>query len=115
VKPRKPIKRKAALPRSSKRIRSRGRPRFKEGRDPEWCEHVRGLPCVLLEQGTCAGRVECAHVKARGAAGKDRGNTVPMCSLHHTIQHTIGRLTFEQRFSIDLAAIATELDQKETW
>lgn len=99
----KPISRKgralvrSALPRQQKRIRAKGKPRFKKGRDPQYLEWIRGLPC-LCRYVTCEGRIEATHVKSRGAGGADMGNVVPLCHSHHMIQHRLGIQTFAEMF-----------------
>jgi hypothetical protein len=52
---------------------------------------------------------ECAHVKSRGAGGKDAGNMVPMCMRHHRQQHAVGIKTFQAAYGIDLRAIAARV------
>ena len=56
------------------------------------------------------GYTVCAHVKARGAGGADRGNVVPMCVKHHSEQHEQGIESFQSFYGIDLAAVAAALD-----
>ena len=54
--------------------------------------------------------IECAHVR-RGSDGgvalkpSDRF-AVSLCQAHHAEQHRIGEAAFEQRYAIDLLAIA---------
>jgi hypothetical protein len=111
------IKRYTWLKRAATRIKNRGRPRFKEGRDPLWVTFIRGLPCILANSPhtECQGPSECCHVKARSTGGEDRSNTVPMCRKHHRRQHDMGIRTFQRVYGIDLEAIARELSDKETW
>ncbi len=62
----------------------------------------------------CAGPIEAAHVKSRGAGG-DRRDLVPLCQAHHREQHTLGVKGFNEAHSINLrtaaAALAADLDK----
>jgi hypothetical protein len=54
--------------------------------------------------------IECAHVRAGtdGGAGlkpSDRWS-ISLCRAHHAEQHAIGEASFEQRYGIDLMALA---------
>jgi hypothetical protein len=101
------------------RLKVRGKPRFKDGRDPLWIGFIRTLPCILVGHPNatwgCRGRTECCHVKTRSTGGADRGNTFPACGQHHTEQHTMGILSFQMYYGIDLEGIAKELSDRETW
>ena len=87
-------------------IRRKGKPRFKEGRDPEYLAWIRTLPCLVPQVTTggpktqpCQGVTVAAHVKTRGAMGPDRGNAIPMCWGHHDEQTISGISTFERRYA----------------
>lgn len=75
---------------------------------------VRSLPCCLAwPRGNgleCLGPVECCHVTSRGAGGKDRGNTVPMCHGHHMMQHAMGITSFQATFRVDLRMEAERVE-----
>jgi hypothetical protein len=47
-----------------------------------------------------------AHVRSRGAGGKDWANVVPFCRKHHDEQHALGVPAFEDRHQIHLEVIA---------
>lgn len=54
--------------------------------------------------------IECAHVRSRTDGGtglkpSDRW-TVSLCRAHHAEQHHIGEAAFEERYGIDLHALA---------
>ena len=54
--------------------------------------------------------IECAHVRTGTDGGiglkpSDRW-TVSLCSAHHAEQHRIGERRFEQRYALDLLALA---------
>jgi hypothetical protein len=59
--------------------------------------------------------IEQAHV---GKAGKGMGRkadadqTVPLCRFHHRILHHIGTQSFEQRYGVDLDALAAETERR---
>jgi hypothetical protein len=91
----------------------RGGSRFPKRRDPAYCEWVRGFACCVRACLTGA-RMECAHVKSRGAGGGDIGNCVPLCFSHHDQQHRLGIKTFQATHSVDLAAIARNLGERYT-
>jgi hypothetical protein len=82
--------------------------RFPKGASPDYLAWIRTLTCCVgnLE---CEGAVEAAHVKSKGAGGCDEGNTVPCCTRHHFIQHTIGIRSFAVRYDLNLAALANAL------
>ena len=58
------------------------------------------LPCVVGFY--CMGKVAGHHTKSVGAGGKDYGQEVSLCTLHHQAVHTLGRTQFEARFRVDL-------------
>lgn len=104
-KPRTPVK---------KINRERGGQRFPKNAIPELREWIRQQPCVLAvaREGSphvvypCRGPVEVAHVKSRGAGGKDFDGTVALCQEHHREQHRIGIRSFEFKHQVRLAALA---------
>ena len=76
----------------------------KEKRCPQYLQWLRGRPCLI--GGTCAGRIEAAHVdyagdKGMGTKPSDR-YAVPMCAHHHAEQHKSGVKTFEKRHTVNL-------------
>lgn len=54
---------------------------------------------------------QAAHVRSRGAGGKDRGNVVGLCATCHSIQHTIGIRAFQERYHVNLEALAKTLER----
>lgn len=114
--PSKPIERGPGPKRSRKPIRVRGKPRFKVSgvKDEPYREYIRGLACLLTgrEGHKCRGIVECAHVKAKGAGGVDRGNCIPLCARAHGESHHQGQHTFEMIWDVHLAERAKELECK---
>ena len=105
--------------------KKRERPRSGIARAPqrEWPRHrkfIRSLECcvrgcLLVDdiKELVGGSIECAHVRT----GTDGGTaikpsdwwTVPLCSVHHLEQHTIGEPAFEKRHAIDMKRIALAL------
>ncbi len=63
------------------------------GHDPK-------IACPLVEPA------QVAHIKSRGAGGKDVGETVPLCAHHHLEQHRIGVKSFAEKYGLDLKAAA---------
>lgn len=59
----------------------------------------------------CHGRIEAAHVVARGMGGAhgDRRDLVPLCSTHHWEQTMIGVGKFENKYGLDLTSLAATL------
>ena len=85
------------------RLKVKGGSRFPKRRNPEYRAFIRTFPCVV--EG-CEGQVECCHVRTRGAGGEDEGGTFPCCRKHHSLQHSMGVRSFQERFGLDLWAIA---------
>lgn len=105
--------------------KKRERPRSGIARAPqrEWPRHrkfIRSLECSVPNCEYAAMKfaplcpvVECAHVRLGtngGTAIKPSDWwTVPLCSVHHLEQHTIGEPAFEKRHAIDMKRIALAL------
>lgn len=86
----------------SPRHKNRGRPASKSA--PMFLQWLRGRPCLI--GGTCAGKIEAAHVDGAGDKGigtkvSDRF-AVPMCSAHHAESHMAGAKTFQSRHCVNL-------------
>src|SRR6266550_7687589 len=106
----------------------RGGHAFPRNVDEPYREWIRALPCRLANapmwapgaalpsaRAVCPvgdwGVIDAAHVKSRGAGGKDRANLVPLCHWHHMEQHDLGIRTFQCRYGIDLKVIARQLTE----
>lgn len=61
---------------------------------------IRMMPCLVCDRQP----VEAHHTTSRGAGG-DRSTLIPLCRRCHALLHTMGRQSFEARFSIDLEAL----------
>lgn len=128
MKPRKPLKRgappqrKKTLSKSGKRLvrkalaRGRGKPRFKNGKDPVYLQWIRGMRCeVGLRDKPCSGRVEAAHLISRGAGGADYGNVLPLCTRHHQRQHAMGIQSFAAYYFGTYEALERVVRQSYPW
>lgn len=69
-------------------------------------QRCRELPCCICFAPPPS---DPAHVRSRGAGGRDRENVVPLCRSHHCEQHQVGILTFQKRHGIDLQATANKI------
>lgn len=81
---------------------------------------VRSHLCAAYRPSTlgigrpCGGRNECARVPSRGAHPEldGPGHCVCLCTHHHSEQGSAGIVTFQQRYGIDLEAIAARLGKE---
>ena len=53
------------------------------------------------------------HDLSRGASGANK-DAVPLCQEHHSEVHTIGRETFQERYGVDLRAVAAAIHEALT-
>lgn len=90
------------------RPKAKGRPRFKKGRDPAFIAWLHTQPCCVTTEAH-HGPIQACHVTTRGAGGKDIGNAVSMCALHHARQGWMGIRTFEERTGINMRSHALRL------
>lgn len=83
-------------------------------------DYVRDMNCrilplhKLLDRVTCSGRIQAAHVKARGMGGckGDRRDLLNLCAAHHKEageRRTSQRAAFEEKWGIDLEDEAKKL------
>ena len=60
--------------------------------------------------------IECAHVRRGGDGGMGLKPSdawcISLCSRHHAEQHKMGEKRFEQRYGIDLGALAKEFARR---
>lgn len=76
-------------------VKRKGKRRFKgpEYEDPEYLKQIGGLSCTISTLGPratgggCKGDVVAHHVKTKATGGKDKGDTIPLCFLHHSEWH----------------------------
>jgi hypothetical protein len=103
-----PLKKVSAKPR---------RERFEHLKDDAYRQWVRDHSCLVAgvrdEEDVphrCWGTMEAAHVRTKATGSGDRMNLVPLCTLAHRIQHTVGIKSFQRRYRIRLDFIAAQLD-----
>jgi len=111
----KPAKREKA-PRPPK-VRKRVKQGPPKTRDRAYLDWIKTQPCAVgytFGRGTHCGYfpgrpcMEPAHVKTKGSGGADRGNTVPLCPLHHDEQE--GDIEgFEATYGVNLKLEAAYL------
>jgi hypothetical protein len=108
--------RRSPLKSSRKPIRVRkadpSKRRFAKHRDHSYAAWIASLPCILKRHPAghrCWGDVQCCHVKARATGGSDRGNCFPACAGAHQLQHTLGIVSWQELFGLDLASVAARL------
>ena len=63
--------------------------------DWDYRNHVKELGCLV-----CGKYADPHHVRSRGAGHGDKSNLVPLCRIHHTECHTIGRVTCEDKYKL---------------
>lgn len=84
-------------------------------KDVERVEAIRAMPC-LVDNDTCAGPTENAHVPSKSGAGRkgDACHNVPLCAKHHrTGNDSLHRLNtdgFRSRHGIDLDVEAAKIE-----
>jgi len=75
---------------------------------------VRNTHSCLVGAG-CEGRNEAAHVRTGtdGGMGKKPSDIwiVPLCSYHHSEQHTLGERAFEKKYKINMKEAAMYLSR----
>ena len=85
---------------------------MKPVRDPEYLRFIRGQPCCVC--GRTWG-IEAAHTGPRGLGQKASDHScIPLCWKHHRTgrdsYHTLGRVTFSEAHSLDIAAAISMLN-----
>lgn len=92
-----------------RRLRRKNKRMFKgpEYEDPEYLKLIEALPCTIATLGIratgmgCMGDVVAHHVKTKATGGKDKGDTIPFCCLHHSEWHDKGRTSFQLKYNFD--------------
>jgi hypothetical protein len=83
--------------------------KVKQEADFKYRNYIRSLNCLVDK---CTLESDPHHVRSRGAGGHDKSNLVPLCRIHHTELHAIGRLTFEDKYKLgDLRMRAEQTQQ----
>lgn len=75
---------------------------------------VRSHSCAVKD---CAnGPIEFAHVRSAANSGvglkSHSSSGIPLCTAHHSQQHSIGQPAFERLYKIDLFALAAEFTRR---
>ena len=89
-----------------------------EYEDPEYLKKIEALPCTIATLGVratgggCKGDVVAHHVRTKGAGGRDKGGTIPLCFLHHSEWHDKGRTSFQMKYALDAPKEATLLEER---
>ena len=99
--------------------RARGKRMFKgpEYEDPEYLKKIEALPCTVFTTYGCMGDVIAHHDPTKACGGKDRGNTTPLCWLHHREIHAPfvgGRKTFDKKYGVNLRELGPILAERLT-
>lgn len=81
----------------------------------DYGHYIRSHLCLCWPTGECSTKIDCARVETRGAHPELNapGHTVPLCRRHHIQQGSLGILTFQRRYRLDLEQIAARL--KTEW
>ena len=80
---------------------------FAEQYGGDYADLIRAMDCIVATSN-CEGPMQATHVKSKGAGGKAK-DLVPLCFFHHSLQHNMGILSFQNLYAIDLAAEAKRL------
>lgn len=71
-------------------------------------ELARRMPCLVCGRRPPS---DPAHVRSRGAGGRDRGNVVPLCRACHMRQGAVGARRFGEETGLDLHHEALTLER----
>jgi len=70
-------------------------PKIVREQDPDYLKYIRLQPCIITSQ-----LAEAHHTKSRGSGGSDYGS-VPLSRFLHTVCHTMGDKSFQEKYNID--------------
>lgn len=70
-----------------------------------WAKEIQQMPCAVCSEPPPS---QAHHVRSR-AAGGTKSSLVPLCLYCHAELHALGRITFAEKYNVDLAAVAAEL------
>jgi len=72
-------------------------------KDEAVLDKIRGKPCAVKD---CNRPGVPAHFKTVGSGGPDsEENCPPLCYIHHSEEHTIGRITFRKKYNLPIPNI----------
>ncbi len=83
-----------------------------EYEDPEYLKKIEALPCTVFTTYGCMGDVVAHHDPTKATGGKDRGNTTPLCFLHHSELGQNGRKTFDRKYGVNLRELGPILAER---
>lgn len=71
-------------------------------RNKRYMQFIRELPCVI-----CGKALSDPHHSETGGMGTKSSDLtcIPLCRIHHTEVHTIGKYSFQQKHDIDFRDI----------
>lgn len=72
-------------------------------------ETIQDLPARYVSRDEVWSLNKAAHVTTKGAAGGDHDNLIPLCQMHHRLQHLIGIRAFAHRFGLRLKTAAKKV------
>ena len=85
-------------------------PKTKTYRSIKYLTFIRSLPCSI--QG-CGYDSEAHHIETGGIGMKGSDLlTIPLCRYHHSQYHSIGRMTFCDKYNIDKWEVVAKCTEK---
>jgi len=87
-------------------------PKNSPDRNRSYLDFVRGQLCAAFAEDhvNCAGVTEAAHLEVLGKGIKASDYlTVPLCTAHHRLQHSVGLPTFQMNLGVNLWETSTRL------
>lgn len=92
----------------------RRRKRARPGESPAHLKWVRKHRCCV--RGCANDEIEAAHVRTGTNGGMGMKPTdrwaISLCTTHHHEQHSIGERRFEEKYALDMSALAEEFARK---
>jgi len=77
----------------------------------KYLDYIKQMECLVYEDFgfECCGEVDAHHVKTKGSGGGEEGNLIPLCRKHHSLVHSMGRLTFQQKYVTNFKMLAHDI------
>ena len=82
--------------------------RFPGRADHEYRKFIRSMGCEVMGE-ECSEDVEACHLVTKQQGAYDWGNLVPLCTKHHTEQHTMGIERIADVYGVNLWKSAVRL------
>ena len=72
---------------------------------------IKSLTCLIAEDFgfECWGDIDAHHIKSKGSGGGFINNLIPLCRKHHSLVHSMGRLTFQQKYVTNFKMLAHDI------